>query len=247
VEISQKTGIKVTTCRKCLSRLEKKGKIRKHSYGFYTSLSYDVAVGSSMVGAAGSPLALNPEPRLHCLRLRVFDVAGNPRRWRLDFGLVRVSFKRYAHGTAQVFVHCRRGCSLDYIAFRFLVEIVLRQVHQHDWKKVIATSFEFNHDYAALRLDGVKAITLTTFDGSFRRVYSKRHGLRDEVKTVGSVQADRVLSLLKGGDTYNATRFLSDAVAELRQTNNIMSDAAHQMRRVADAVVKQGTGRGQES
>jgi len=247
-EISQKTGIKVTTCRKCLSRLKRKGNIGKHSKGFYTSLSYNVTPGSSMVAAVGSPPALkNPEPRLHCLRLRVFDVAGNPRRWRLDFGLVKVSFQKYANGTAQVFADCKKEYSLDYLAFRLLIQIVIREVNQADWKKVIATSYEFNHDYVGLRFDGVKAITLTTLDGSFRRVYNKRHKLRDEVKTVGSIQVDRVLSLLEGGSIYNAMQLLSATVAEIRQTNNVMSDAAHQMRRLADAVLGQRTCRGQET
>jgi hypothetical protein len=144
-----------------------------------------------VVAAAGSPTALkNPEPRLHCLRLRVFDVAGNPRRWRLDFGSVKVSFQKYANRTVQVFADCKKEYSLDYLAFRLLIQIVIREVNQTDWKKVIATSYEFNHDYVGLRLDGVKAITLTTLDGSFRRVYNKRHKLRDEVKTVGSIQVE---------------------------------------------------------
>lgn len=235
-EISKKTGIRETTCRKCLSRLKRKGNIGKHSKGFYTSLSYNVTPGSSMVAAAGGSIALkNPKPRLHCLRLRVFDVAGNPRSWRLDFGLVRVAFQRYDNGKAQIFVHCLKEYSLDYVAFRLLVEIALREVGQADWNKVLATSFEFNHDYAGLMLDGVKAITLTTLDGSFRRIYNKRLGLRDEVKTVGSIQVDRVLSLLEGGNIYNAMQLLSSAVTELRQSNSTISDVAHQMRRLVDA------------
>lgn len=235
-EISQKTGIKVTTCRKCLSRLKKKGKIKKHSYGFYASLLDNVPLDSSMVTAAGSPPTLkDPEPRLHCLRLKVFDVTGKQRRWRLDFGLVKVSFQRYASGTAQVFVDCRKDCSFDYVAFTLLLEIVLREVGQTDWNRVLVSSYELNHDYVGLRLDGVKAITLTTFDGSFRRVYNKRLGLRDEVKTIGSVQVDKVLSLLEGSSIYNATHLLSSAVIELRQSNSTISDVAHQMRRLVDA------------
>lgn len=236
-EISKKTGIKETTCRKCLSRLKRKGKIGKHSKGFYTSLSYNVTPGGGMVAAAGSPVALtNPESKLHCLRLRVFGVAGSPRRWRLDFGLVKVSFQKYANGTVQVFADCKKEYSLDYIAFRLLIRIVMCEVNQTDWTKVIATSYEFNHDYVGLRLDGVKAVTLTALDGSFRRVYNKGHKLRDEVKTVGSIQVDRVLSLLEGGNIYNAMRLLSSAVTELRQSNSTISDVAHQMRRLVDAV-----------
>ena len=178
-EIGEITGIKVATCRKCLTRLARKGFIRRRFHGSYTSLSYDVTRSSSMVTpTAGKPLVIKePEPRLHCLRLRVFDVVGNPKKWKRDFGFVKVKFQRYANAKAQVFVDCSRECSLDYIAFRFLLEIALREVGQEDWGKVLASSYEFNHDYEGLRLDGVKAVTLTAFDGSFRRVYAKRHSL----------------------------------------------------------------------
>lgn len=245
-EISDTTGIKNATCRTCLSRLAKKHKITKLCFGYYAPLSYDAALSGSIVaGVAGNPKAVNsPEPRLHCLRLRVLKVAGTPKKWHLEFSFVKVTFQRYANWTAQVFTYCSKGCSLDYVAFRLLLEIVLREVGQTVWDKVLATSYEFNHDYAGLKLDGAKAITLTAFDGSFRRVYAKQGGLRDEVKIVGSAQVDKVLSLLKGDGVYNITQFLSDLIAEIRQDRAIMADAANSMRRLAYATFEKAANSG---
>jgi hypothetical protein len=234
----------VVTCRKCLTRLNKKGKIKKHSYGFYVPLSGNVTLNSSMVSAVGG---LPPEPRLHCLRLKVSDVVGKAGSWRRDVDFVRVTFQRYANGKAQIFVHCRKGYSLDYVAFRLLVDKVLREIGQADCRKVSVTNFEFNHDYLGLKLDGVRAVTLTTLDGSFRRVYSKRLGLRDEVKTVGSVSVNKVFHLLEGGHIYNATQLLLSAVVELRQSNIIISDVAKSTHRLVDWLLRQNKRWGQDT
>lgn len=240
VEISKGTGFKVGTCRACLSRLARKRLIKKQSYGYYTSLFYDVMRHSRMVPASLGDLTTLKyvEPRLHCLRLRVLDVKGNPEKWQLDLDLIKVKFQTYRNGRAQVFIDCKKEYSLDYPAYKLLVELVLREVGQKEWDKVRAISYEYNLDYPGLKLDGVRAVTLTAFDGSFRRVYNKRHGLRDEVKIVGSVQADKVLSLLKGDATYSATQFLSEAIADMRQTEVIVLEAVQSMKRLADAVVK---------
>jgi hypothetical protein len=242
IEINRSTGIKVTTCRKCLSRLAKKGKIKKHSYGYYASLSDNVALNRSMVAAADSPLVLNnAELRLHCLRLRVFDVSGNPRKWFLDLDVVKISLQRYASRTAQVFVDCMKDYSLDYVAFRLLVEIALHEVGQTDWDNVLVTSHEFNHDYLGLRLDGVTATTLKAIDGSFRRVYNKRYGLRDEVKTVGSIGVEDVLRLLEGGTNYSIMQRLSVISEEIREERSAVSEAAQQMRRLVDELLGKQT------
>ena len=67
---------------------------------------------------------------------------------------------------------------------------------------------------------------------------------RDEVKVGGSVQVDKVLSLLEGGSSYNSTQLLFEAVAELRKTNDIMSEAARSMYKLVNAVLGRKPGQG---
>jgi len=235
-EICLKTGINGNTVKKYVRDLERRGFVRRKFHGHYVSVKNLVTFGSSILGGV--------LPRLHCLRLRCDGVVGGG--WVWDFGVVRVRCVVYGNGSATVFVDCDKNVSLDYVAFRLLVSFVVRELGVSDWGKVTVSSFEFNHDFEGVRLDGCQAVTLKSFDGSFRRLYNKRFGLRDEVKAVGSKRVEDVLALLGGGvSQYNLlqllflqTRKLDEYVEATKFQSRLFGEAVSSMSRLADAVLK---------
>jgi hypothetical protein len=234
LEISQKTRIKRSTVRKCLARLARKGFIRKFCHGHYMSLRSSVTLASSMVGGVCDVL-----PRVHCLRFRVSDVAGKPSSWEVDLDVVRICFRRFKNGSAQVFVDCQESYSLDYLGFRLLVEVVVGQLGVDDWNKIAVSSLEINNDFEGERLDGVQAVTLKSFDGTFRRIYNRRLGLRDEVRVVGTRKLEDVIPLLRGGiSSYNILQLLYMNFHEIQRQNiliPLVEEAVSQMRRLVEA------------
>ena len=246
-EIAQKTGIRLNIVQKYVRRLERKGYVKREFYGHYVGLRSSVSLESSIAGRGGdfgvvSALAV---PRLHCLRFHVKDVVGEVGRWDWSSGVLRVKFSRYKKRTAQVFCDCVGDYSLDYVGFRFLVEAVLRELGCSDWSKVSLVSPEFNRDLIGWRLDGAQAVTLKGFDGSFRRIYQKRFGLRDEVKLVGSLPVEKALLLMGGGVSgYNLFQFLYLLVKEVqadrensKTQTGLVFDAVGHIHRLVDAVI----------
>ncbi len=90
-----------------------------------------------------------------------------------------------------------------------------------------------------MRLDGVQAVTLKGFDGSFRRIYNKRYGLRDEIKAVGFRRIEDVLCLLQGGvSTYDIFQFLFMLTKEVKEERKAIAEAAAQMHRACGCLVQ---------
>ena len=208
-EISSSTKINPATVRKYVRKLEKMKHITKVFYGHYVSTKNLFTSGGSIVKSDC--------PKLHCLRLRIVDFIRELRTFSRDFGYLKLVFQHYTNGSVTVFVDCVGSYSLDYVAFRLLVDCVLKELCLADWEKISVSSFEFNNDFEGVRLDGVQAVTLKAFDGSFRRMYQKHFGVRDEVKVVGSVPVENVLTLLKGGvDSYNISQLLFGVAQEIR-------------------------------
>ena len=208
-EISHLTEINPATVRKYVRTLKKWGFIWVVFYGHYCSSKNIFTLERSIVKSDC--------PRLHCLRLRIVDFLGSVRFRLCDFGNVRISYQQYNNGTVTIFVDCVDSYSLDYVAFRLLVELIKNELGLEDWKKVTVSSFEFNNDIKRARLDGVQAVTLGYFDGSFRRIYQKRFGLRDEAKIVGSTRVEDVLNLLNGGvEAYNFSQLLFELIEEVK-------------------------------
>ena len=231
LEISQITKISSSTVRKTLERLTKKRFIQKISYGLYASWKYDVTLESSM-GKGECDWG----PRLHCLRLRASGLPGGPCVRKRDLGAVRVTAQRFKNGSGVVFVECVGDYSLDYVAFRLLLDAIsvdLEWLGVDDWRKMMVSSFEFNNDWQGIRLDGVKAVTVKAFDGSFRRIYNKRFGLRDEVKVVGARRVEDVLLLMQGGvSTYSTQQFLFQTLQQLKIQNSLSMENAAQNHRL---------------
>lgn len=209
LEISSLTEINSGTVRKYVRNLEKWGFIWGIFYGHYKSSKNLFTLGRSEVKSDC--------PRIHCLRLRVIDSSKIFRTFSLDLVFLKVTFQHHNNGSISVFVDCVGSYSLDYVSFRLLVELVMKELDLDDWEKVTVLSFELNNDFKGGKIDGAKAVTLRTFDGSFRRVYQKRFGVRDEVKVVGGIQVRDVLTLLNGGvEAYNFSRLLFTLIEEVR-------------------------------
>ncbi len=124
-----------------------------------------------------------------------------------------------------------------------------RELGVSSWEGVTLASGEFNYDFMGVKLDGLKGVTVKAFDGSFRRVYNKRFGLRDEVKVVGSRSIEDVFALMHGGvSQYTVNQFLFRLVQrvdalndEHKLQNRVLLDAVDSMRRIADATKKEGS------
>jgi hypothetical protein len=156
LEISQITKINSPAVRKTLERLVKKRFIQKIDYGLYASWKYNVTLESSM-----GKSECDWGPRLHCLRLRASGLSGGPCDRKRDLGAVRVTAQRFKNGSGVVFVECVGDYSLDYVAFRILLDAIsvdLEWLDVDDWRKMMVSSFEFNNDFQGVRLDGVKLL-----------------------------------------------------------------------------------------
>ncbi|MCK4477996.1 hypothetical protein KAU88_05670 [Candidatus Bathyarchaeota archaeon] len=243
-EVSALTKFKHATVRFYLRKLEKGGFVRRKYRGHYVSVKNVPTKSSSVVGAFGAVA-----PMLHSIRLRFVDVGLWPRSWVRVFGsVVKVTFTVYKNRSALVFVDCIGDVSLDYPAFRLVMDCIQKEVRSPNWASCRVTNFEFNYDFHGIKLDGVQGVTLKAFDGSFHRIYNKRFGLRDEVKVVGSKSVADVLALMQGGvSTYNIVQLLFANFQETKKyveatqfQNRLVVDAVSQMRRLADAVSKRG-------
>jgi hypothetical protein len=80
-------------------------------------------------------------------------------------------------------------------------------------KEVSVSCIEFNQDYANLRLEGAKCITLTELLNLFK-IYQKESGVRIEHRINTPIDAESIVSLLK-----NQTPYLSliDTVKEIKR------------------------------
>jgi hypothetical protein len=129
--------------------------------------------------------------------------------------------------------------------------LFLKELRLADWNRVFVSSFECNTDFEGLHLDGVKAVSLMSFDGSFGRAYARKFGLRDEVRVVGNRRIEDVLALLQGGvSNYSVVQLLfmnlgkiDDYFEATKFQNRFVGEAVEQMRRMADAVIKASTTR----
>jgi len=238
LELSQCTKIKGPTVRKSLQRLVSKRFIQKIGYGLYANWKYSVTLDTSMgKGECGSP-------RLHCLRLQVGGLAGGCCEWKRDFGVIRVTIQRFRNGSGLVFIDCVGNYSLDYGAFLILLNGLrpdFKRLGVQDWRIMRVSSFEFNHDWLGVRLDGVKAITAKAFDGSFRRMYNKKFGLRDEVKAAGSRRIEDVVALMMGGvSAYTTHQYLFRTLQQLEIQNQLNAENMAQNRRLFAELLRRG-------
>lgn len=241
LEISSFTGIKANTVRKYVIALAERKFVVRVRYGHYVS--------SKNIFTLGSRMGKSDFPKLHCLKLRLNNFSGSVRSWSKIFGDVKVSYQQHNNGTVTVCVDCTDPYSLDYNAFRLLVELIKNELGLEDWEKVTVSSFEFNNDIEGVRIDGAQAVTMRSLDGSFRRVYQKSFGIRDEVRVVGSVPVENVLTLLKGGvDPYNIAQLIFRLTKEIQTEregmkflSGLLIDGMSSLRRYWEAITARTT------
>lgn len=242
-EISSKTKINVSTVKKYLKTLENRGFIKKKFHGHYASVKNVVTFGSSIVG--------DVSPRVHCLRLRFGRVGVGFGKWVREFaGVVRVTFMVHRNGSATVFVRCVGDSSLDVVGFRIVVALIQRElgVTDEEFGAASVVSYELNTDFQALRLNGVKALTLSAFDGAFWRVYNKRGFLRSELKATKSLNVANVLALMSSGiSQYNILQLMFLNFREIRKyvevakfQNKLLIELVSQNRMLIDAILGKG-------
>lgn len=229
-EIADKTGINYNSARVYLRKLLRLNLVAQPYRGEYISPKKVLTTGHR-TGSIVTDVVL---PRLHNLRLKFRDaLRRNGLVKTVDYGVCGVTIVVGENNVANVMVDCYKGVSLDYTAYRMLISSLKRELSVPNDDSVLVTSFELNIDYAGLKLDGVQAMTLTAFDGSFERLYNKgKNLLRSEVRAVGSTTPEAVYQLLKGGvSTYNLMQGLALVVNEMRQerqaqkyTNRILAD-----------------------
>jgi hypothetical protein len=215
LEIARVTEIKPGTVRKYLRELERYCLVRRKHHGYYVSFENLVTGSRRMVGSTGL--------KIHGVRFRVVGVHVIRNAWSRDFEVAKLKFVVHKNETAEVFVSCGvNGEGLDYAAFRLLISIICSELNC-SWDAISVVCCEFNNDYLGLQLDGLKAVTLRSFDGSFRRMYNRSRGqLRDEVKIVGLRKLNDVLALMMGNvGVYNilqSQRMLFNEQSETKES-----------------------------
>ena len=227
-EVSVKTKINHNSVKVYLRRLKERNFLIQPYRGYYSTpddlVTFDTRPGGRVTSVV---------PRVHNVRLKVGGLVGGGLVSRYDYGVASVAVVVGDNGVANVQVDCYPGVSLDYTGFKLLMACLLRELSVPKNAPIYVTSFELNHDFAGLQIDGCQALTLRAFDRSFERLYNKRKNLlRSEVKAVGPTTPEAVYQLLKGGvNSYNIMQGLALLVNEIRQereaqkfTNRILSD-----------------------
>ena len=236
LEIAQKTEINHNSVKVYLRNLKKRNLVVQPYRGEYTSTK-NLVTSDGCIGGKVTEF-----PRVHNIRLRVVGVGCGGLVGEWDYGVAKVSAVIGNNGVANVFIACS-GDGLDYSAFKLVIACVQKELSVPKTAPITVTGYELNIDYAGIYLDGVKALTLRAFDGSFERLYQKHKNiLRSEVRAVGPTTPEAVYMLLKGGvNSYNIMQGLAMMINEVRQereaqkfTNRILMDLL--------AKLKQGDG-----
>jgi hypothetical protein len=109
-----------------------------------------------------------------------------------NFGLVKLSYVA-KQGKATLRIASDYPLNVSSLSFvaGFFADLV-----SADWRKVMISSIEFNHDYSNLRLDGVNSISVDSLFEQFK-VYQKSIGLRVEHKTKVPLAVESVVDMLR--------------------------------------------------
>jgi hypothetical protein len=238
LEISQKTKINHNSVKVYLRTLKKRNLVVQPYRGEYVSakkvVTSDRCIGGKVTDK-GEVL-----PRVHNLRFKFSYVGERGIVKELNYDVAKVTAAIGSNGVANVYVACSRE-GLDFSAYRVLMSAVRRELRVPKDSSVVVTGFELNIDYKGIKLDGVKALTLSAFDGSFERLYQKhRDVLRSEVRPVGPTTPEAIYNLLKGGvGPYNFMQSVAFLTNEIRQyteaqkfTNRLLVDMLNEVRKI---------------
>jgi hypothetical protein len=230
-EISEKAQVPFSTTRKALRTLLRQNHqnqvFQEYPRGPYSTKRRNVPTYgvAGHIGAYGLCL-----PRVQNLRLVVEGLCVGCGLPVLDWSVGDVRFEVVfggKRGKVSATVSCDDGLSYRELCFVILefkrrVCEVLGSVPDF---RVEAESYEFLKDYLGFRLDGLKAVTLTSFMGLMEKIYQKENCLRHEVRSSVPVPVETLQALLLGGVSAATDRQyhfiiaerLERVVAELRE------------------------------
>ncbi len=215
-EISEKARLSYHTARKYAQKLSKAGFIKRISRGLYAANIQTQGVGLD------PQQQWHPEPikpKVHDLIL-IYEIKGRTKPYlsrtiNLAFGNItmQIRFGR-KHGKVSAFVNADQG--LDYDGFSLIIGLFKREIYhtlgiepQDDEIKI--SRIHLNNDHFGLQLDGVKSITVESFDNALKRVYQKSDNvLREEIQPNTVLDAGSVMTMLIGGvGVYNTAQWLA--------------------------------------
>ncbi len=238
-DIATKLGMNHNSVKVYLRRLLERNFVYQPHRGYYASkknlVTLDTHPGGRVTGV--SEVAL---PKIHNIRLKIEGLIGVGLVREIELGSASATVTGSENDVANVMVDCYPGVSLDYAGFKLLMASLRNALSVPKNAPIYVTSFELNHDFAGIQLDGCKSMTLRAFDGSFERLYNKyRNVVRREVRPVGKTSPEAISALLRGGVTgYNLLQLVSLLINEIRgyteaqkYTNRILSDLLHKLGR----------------
>lgn len=208
IEISRKTGISHSSARRVTRNLEHKGFIKRLYRGHYVTPRNERTIRGVGLGVSLGGLGV-VSYGLHCLVLKGRLEGSVVSRWVggkacvvYDSEFFTVRIMGYANGTVIVYVDCKDDYSFNLSEFQLLLAF-LSAVLDVDVSGFEAVTYEFNHDLAGVKLEGVKAVTVKALNGAFKRAYQKsKDVVRVEGKDSVPLPLTQVSALLQGGVPY---------------------------------------------
>ena len=198
-EIAQNIKLNPNSIRVNLHRLLKEGKVIKKFYGHYSISPIDG------VGYDRPPRVQNLFVRAEFFqsgqKIRVFE-CDKGRVDEFPFGedgaQVRIIYG-WKRGNISWSVKAPEG--LDLYGLRLVRSLVESSCGYSGYKDLnwMVSNFEFLWDHEGLRFEGVKSVTLQSFDTVLEKYYSKDDGLRKEIRASLPTELDHILALVQGG------------------------------------------------
>lgn len=215
--IAQKTGIKHSTVRVYVRRLEKAGKIQRVFFGHYQKPKNNVTLtprGLVELQIGSHEL----KPHVHSLQFVVKGVdskiIGPLEPMFFADGLVKISFESHSN-TVIVYI----SGEFDARSFPLLIDCLKNKLGVSE-EQIVPKQCEFNDDLKGLQLQGAKCLTVKGIQGDLIRLYNKnKHTLRHEVKSVKAPRSVvEIQALLQGGMTpFYILQSVGALVSEIRQ------------------------------
>jgi len=208
--------VNYSSVRSCLTRLVKRGLVIRPHRGFYKwANASDIGYGVGRILPRVHNLVLSCRVPKHITNI-------NLKEEKIEIGSINLRFlygeKR---GRVTVWISCNEG--LNAREFKLCLALIRLYISKlYDFSptedELVVKSLELNEDYHGFRLDGVKCLTVSAFDGWLERIYQKHQNvIRSEIKGK-RVSIDALYALLKGGVTpYNVVQGQFMLVKEIQK------------------------------
>lgn len=209
--ISEKARVKFSTARGALRKLLRQKRVfQQYPRSPYSSKPFNIPRSGVAEHIQAYRVCL---PRVQDLVLVAVGLSVPRGLPDLVYSVGDVEFKvvfGWKRGKVSAVIRCDDGLSCREL--RFVVRDFKRRVGDVlgcvPEFNVDATRYEFLKDYLGVRLEGLKAITLTSFMGLMEKLYQKEKCLRHEVRSHVPVPVETLQGLMQGGmSTANLQQF----------------------------------------